>query len=277
MFKVLCVAAVLAVCRADEITDSIQAASNTVLGFVDEVVPNADHTLSAADKEDIKALEQRVEQLVADMNKLANKHGENFRLQFAAETLATVEDALEDVAEDQQSYDSRSIDISFYQTVAVVRVLVECFAAYSLFNTFLPFLNFIVAPLWTIFQLVFTIMAFIYPYVACLLPAFVTSTTSLFVMMPSLAAVLLASGLAPIYEQNKPLIDIIVGLFTSHAITLRLFLDFYGCNLALSKYVFGTKKSAAKQDQLAAKEKRAANKKKHQSVNSMRSDEGMRT
>jgi hypothetical protein len=39
---------------------------------------------------------------------------------------------------------------------------------------------------------------------------------------------------------------------TSHVITLRLFLGIYGCNATLSQYVFGAKKIAAKQDQLAA-------------------------
>jgi hypothetical protein len=181
-------------------------------------------------------LEQRVEQLGADISKLANKNGENFRLQYAAAGLAAVEDALEDVAEDQQSYDSRSIDISFYQMMPVVRVLVECFAAYSLLQAIMPFFSpfhpygfrFAIARLVTILQLLFTILAFVHPYVACLLPVIGSTLAALLIWPPSLTSFL------DDYV-GKPMIGIIAihDIIASHAITVRLFLDLFGCGVAL--------------------------------------------
>jgi hypothetical protein len=117
------------------ITEQLQAASDKVNVFVNGIVANADHGLSADAKSEVAVLEEQVEKLQRQAAALAGKHKDNYRLQYIASALANVEDSCEDiVSSDQLSDDSRGISVDIYTVWSVLVFLLEVYAGVTVFS-----------------------------------------------------------------------------------------------------------------------------------------------
>jgi hypothetical protein len=80
-------------------------------------------------------LEKKVKALRIHAKRLANANKNHFRLQYIARGLESIEDSLEDLsATDQDSLDSRSIDVNLFTMLPPTRIALELLALYSLLS-----------------------------------------------------------------------------------------------------------------------------------------------